>query len=372
MIPSTSIGASIVAQGIDWREGDEVLLCDNEFPANAVPWYALRTRGVRVRLLSTLERAFDARSPASRNFVAHAGRHGVVGLVCRRLPPRSRGVERRRARGRRAALRGRDPRAGRAASERRAIPAPTRCTRAPENGCSGCTAIGLLYVREDLIDRFALDDAGLALDARHVGFPRVRAAIRAGSDAFRGRNAEHRRDARAGEVDRTVRTLRPGGDRTPRAAPHRSSLRPFDAAGAVVASPRGRRRLFRHRDVSDAGTSTASKLGRALQRAGIVTTYRPTGVRVAPHGYNTAEEIDRLVDAARGVAAGSSSRFVLANGARRHHGVGHAVDQPFVGGSDGRENAAERDARRRRSRNSTDRAARGRRRSRISSLSRSK
>ena len=47
------------------------------------------------------------------------------------------------------------------------------------------------------------------------------------------------------------------------------------------------------------------ELGRALQRAGIVTTYRPTGVRVAPHGYNTAEEIDRLVDAACGVAAGS-------------------------------------------------------------------
>ncbi len=32
---------------------DEVLLCDNEFPANAVPWIALRRRGVNVRLLQT-------------------------------------------------------------------------------------------------------------------------------------------------------------------------------------------------------------------------------------------------------------------------------------------------------------------------------
>ena len=139
MIPSTSIGASIVAQGIDWREGDEVLLCDNEFPANAAPWYALRTRGVRRAAALDARGAFDARSSASRNDVAHAGRHGVVGLVCRRLSPRRCGVERRRTRGRRAALRGRDPRARRAAFERRAMPVPIRSTRAPGNGCSACT-----------------------------------------------------------------------------------------------------------------------------------------------------------------------------------------------------------------------------------------
>jgi cysteine desulfurase / selenocysteine lyase len=38
-------------------------------------------------------------------------------------------------------------------------------------------------------------------------------------------------------------------------------------------------------------------LGRELQAAGIVTTYRSSGIRVAPHGYNTIEEIDRLLDA---------------------------------------------------------------------------
>jgi selenocysteine lyase/cysteine desulfurase len=38
------------------------------------------------------------------------------------------------------------------------------------------------------------------------------------------------------------------------------------------------------------------ELGKALQGEGIVTTYRPNGVRVAPHGYNTFEEIDALVE----------------------------------------------------------------------------
>jgi selenocysteine lyase/cysteine desulfurase len=34
-----------------------------------------------------------------------------------------------------------------------------------------------------------------------------------------------------------------------------------------------------------------------MQHEGIVTTYRNTGIRVAPHGYNTPAEIDALIDA---------------------------------------------------------------------------
>ena len=36
-------------------------------------------------------------------------------------------------------------------------------------------------------------------------------------------------------------------------------------------------------------------LGKALEEEGIVTTYRSTGIRVSPHGYNTTEEIDVLI-----------------------------------------------------------------------------
>jgi cysteine desulfurase / selenocysteine lyase len=53
IVPHTSAAASAVAAGFNWNPGDELLLCDNEFPANAVPWVALRRRGVNVRLLST-------------------------------------------------------------------------------------------------------------------------------------------------------------------------------------------------------------------------------------------------------------------------------------------------------------------------------
>ncbi len=53
ILANTSAAANVIAAGLEWKAGDEVLLCDNEFPANVVPWLALRRRGVNVRLLPT-------------------------------------------------------------------------------------------------------------------------------------------------------------------------------------------------------------------------------------------------------------------------------------------------------------------------------
>ena len=52
---STSDGALLIANGLDWREGDEVVLTDNEFGANAYPWLNLRGIGVRPILLRAPE-----------------------------------------------------------------------------------------------------------------------------------------------------------------------------------------------------------------------------------------------------------------------------------------------------------------------------
>ena len=39
----------LVVAGLDWKEGDEVLLPRGEFPANRFPWLSLEARGVTVR-----------------------------------------------------------------------------------------------------------------------------------------------------------------------------------------------------------------------------------------------------------------------------------------------------------------------------------
>ncbi len=48
---STSDGALLAANGLRWREGDEIIVTDNEFGANAYPWLNLRDLGVHIRLV---------------------------------------------------------------------------------------------------------------------------------------------------------------------------------------------------------------------------------------------------------------------------------------------------------------------------------
>jgi len=49
IIKNTSEGINIVANGITWRSGDNVVNCNVEFPSNLYPWVKLRERGVEVR-----------------------------------------------------------------------------------------------------------------------------------------------------------------------------------------------------------------------------------------------------------------------------------------------------------------------------------
>ncbi|MCS6989666.1 MAG: aminotransferase class V-fold PLP-dependent enzyme [Chloroherpetonaceae bacterium] len=50
-VPNTSYGLNLLAQGLDWKPGDRVLLYEREFPANVQPFLALRSRGVAIDFL---------------------------------------------------------------------------------------------------------------------------------------------------------------------------------------------------------------------------------------------------------------------------------------------------------------------------------
>ncbi len=45
-VKNTSHGISLVAQGLSWKAGDEVVIAEGEFPANVYPWMALESKGV--------------------------------------------------------------------------------------------------------------------------------------------------------------------------------------------------------------------------------------------------------------------------------------------------------------------------------------
>lgn len=49
-LPNTSWGLNLVALGFPWKEGDNVVINDMEFPSNAYPWRGLASRGVECRI----------------------------------------------------------------------------------------------------------------------------------------------------------------------------------------------------------------------------------------------------------------------------------------------------------------------------------
>jgi selenocysteine lyase/cysteine desulfurase len=60
ILKNTSEGISFVANGLRWKEGENVVTTDLEFPSNSVPWRRLASRGVECRLVTTRNGAFTA------------------------------------------------------------------------------------------------------------------------------------------------------------------------------------------------------------------------------------------------------------------------------------------------------------------------
>lgn len=59
LVPSTTAGINLVAEGLDWREGDNVVTLADEFPSNLYPWLHLQTRGVKTRRIETQNGRLD-------------------------------------------------------------------------------------------------------------------------------------------------------------------------------------------------------------------------------------------------------------------------------------------------------------------------
>lgn len=55
LVPNTTLGIGLVAEGWRWQPGDSVVVPANEFPSNLVPWRQLARRGVDVREVTVPE-----------------------------------------------------------------------------------------------------------------------------------------------------------------------------------------------------------------------------------------------------------------------------------------------------------------------------
>jgi len=292
---NTSDGANTIARGLEWRVGDEIVVCDNEFGSNVLPWLVAREAGASVRFIAAprermtpevLERVISARTRvvavswvsfadgyrhdlAALSQVAHA--HGaffcvdaIQGLGAFPLDVRAAGIDALYAGGAKWLL--------------------------------ALAGVGLLYVSRALQERLTVRWRGWRDVADIWNFldyeqPLADSAARyeGGTQNFLGIAA----------LDASLGVLREAG--LDRIAAHVLVLTDrlvagLHSQGAVLATPRA------------AGISSGIvrfgmdrrdcvALGRELGERGFVTTFRPNGIRVSPHGYNTAAEIDAFLAA---------------------------------------------------------------------------
>ena len=59
LVPHTTAGINLVAEGLDWQPGDNVVTLDDEFPSNIYPWMHLKRLGVETRLVPTTQGCVD-------------------------------------------------------------------------------------------------------------------------------------------------------------------------------------------------------------------------------------------------------------------------------------------------------------------------
>lgn len=52
VVANTVVGINVLATGLDWKPGDRVLIYENEFPANVLPFTNLASKGVEVDFIS--------------------------------------------------------------------------------------------------------------------------------------------------------------------------------------------------------------------------------------------------------------------------------------------------------------------------------
>jgi selenocysteine lyase/cysteine desulfurase len=295
-VRNTSDGANILARGLDWKPGDEIILGDNEFGANVYPWLALRDCGVVVRFIETqrarmtpdvLARMMTPRTRVvAVSWVSFAdGYRHDLGALC--AVAHENGalffVDAIQALG--------------------AFPIDVRALEIDALFSGGhkwlmsLPGLGILYVAPALLERLVVRLPGWrsvdnVWDFLNYEQPWARGAARyeTGAQNLLGILA----------LRHSIDVLDEGGVNA--IAMHIRALTDhlvtcLQQLGATVAAPRIRSTLSGIVLFNLPGADPV-ELGRHLQReAKIVTTYRTTGIRISPHGYNTVGEIDELVNA---------------------------------------------------------------------------
>ena len=297
-VHNTTTGIGLVAEGLDWREGDNLVTLANEFPSNQYPWMNLATRGVEVRRVEVpdqrveVDRLLDQCDARTRlisvSWVGYASgwRIDLAELVDQAH--------------RRGVLVFLDAIQGMGVFPLNVSAVPVDFLAADgHKWMLGPEGAGVLYVRAEQLDRLrptgvgwnsmrqAYDFARIAWDLRPtarrfeggsqnmVGVLALGASLQLLSDMGLSTTASAVADqvlhvtdyacARLQEVGVSVQSHRDGA--------RRSGIVTFDVPGLDL-----------------------EQLRRACLAAGVVLSCRGGGLRISPHAYTNSDDVQRLLD----------------------------------------------------------------------------
>jgi selenocysteine lyase/cysteine desulfurase len=295
-VKNTTEGLGLVAAGLDWRSGDQVITCDLEYPSNVYPWWSLRGRGVETVMLRgsegrlPLERVDEAlRAPRARLLAISSVQFGsgfrsdleALGKLCRErgvllcvdaiqslgvlpLDVEACGIDFLSADGHKWIL-----------------------------SVEGC---GLFYCSRRVLDLVEPRVVGWRSVADNTDFDRYQTALQPTAGRFEegtpntpgifalGAAIDLLLELGVGAVGRRVLSL----------TDH--LVEGLRARGANVLSPRGPGEASGIVSFALPREEPAETV-RRLRARRIFTVERRGGVRASPHFYNTTEELDQLLDA---------------------------------------------------------------------------
>lgn len=296
ILRNTGDGANAVCRGLRWEPGDEIVLPDNEFPANALPWLHARDCGAILRFVETarerltpdvLRRHISRRTKiVTVSWVSFEDgyRHDLeaLGAIAHEY----------------GALFCVDAIQGLGA-----FPLDVEAMNIDALYCGGAKwmlalqGVSFLYLRPVLRERLELASPGWRSVADMWDFLNYDQTLALDASRFEGGTPVF---IGALSLSESIGVLAPAvgsiGEHVLALTDHLAEG--LQAAGADIASVRSAAESSGILTFRLPGTDPVA-LGRSLQRDGIVTTYRANGVRVAPHGYNTPAEIDALLEAVR-------------------------------------------------------------------------
>jgi len=301
LVPNTTAGINLVAEGFPWRDGDNVVTPANEFPSNLYPWMNLADRGVETRRVQVddvevdLNRIADACDQRTRiisvswvgyasgwrtdvdELVTLAHDRGILvfldaiqGLGVFPIDVRRAGVDFLAADGHKWML--------------------------------GPEGAGIFYVRGEHLETLRPLNVGWNSVAHAHDFTRCELDIRRAASRYEGGSQNMMGFAALGASLDVLSQFGLTSEASPIAERilelNDHAARRLEEIGADIKSCRDRRHASGILSFDLPGRDLAETRRRCLTR-GVVLSLRNKWLRISPHGYVNEDDVDRLIETLR-------------------------------------------------------------------------